>query len=158
MALCDNITECPDVFKACALPVFKMDCDTGLFDLSMDGCEASTDCQIQSQVIMALYGKARDESSTSSCKGGWWGDTLGAQPIGSKLWTLQGKRVTTQNIRDAERFIEAALKPLSDLGIIEAVSVNASDQGSTVSIDNITITRPDGTNNYSYLWEAGCGV
>lgn len=158
MAVCDTRAECPEDLQNCALPVFKMDCETGLFDLSLNDCEADTDCQIQSQVLMAIYGKARDESYFGNCKGGWWGDTLGVQPIGSKLWTLQGGRATGDSIRKTETYIEAALEPLVSAGMINAVSVNASERGGVIGIDNITITQPDGSNNYSYLWEAGCGV
>lgn len=158
MTICAESPECPDSFKDCLLPAFKMDCNTGLFDISINECAVDTDCQIQSQVIMAVFAKGRDESFAGGCKGGWWGDTLGSSAIGSRLWTFRSARASAQSPRRAEQYLEEALSPLVDLGIIDDVTVNASFSGGTVFIDDIKIKRPDGLNNYSYLWEAGCGV
>ena len=107
---------------------------------------------------MAVYGRARDETLDAECRGGWWGDTLGNSPIGSKLWTLSQRSSGGDAARKAEQYLEGALAPLASLGIINEVTVNASLSRGTLYIDDLNITKPSGTNNYSYLWEAGCGV
>lgn len=151
MASCPSAPECPGIVNQCQLPVFTIDCDTGLIDLALDGCETKTDCQIQSQIITALFVKGRDENAASNCRGGWW-----AGDIGSRLWTLENEVANDDAVRRTEQYIEEALAPLVSSGIIDTVSVNASLTLNTVNIDDILITRPDGENDYSYLWEAGC--
>lgn len=153
MSACNAAPECPTSAGKCNLPVFEYDCDTGLFDMAVTNCEAKTDCQIQSQLIMALFAKARDNSRTQCNRGGWWGGD-----IGSRLWTLDGIVIDDPDgiVNQAEQYLTEALSPLVTDGIIQDVSVNASMVDNEIVFDDIIITQPEGRTNYSYLWDRGC--
>ena len=85
-----------------------MDCETGLVDLKVDDCNVASDCQIASQVIMALFVKGRDASVADACKGGWWGDPQ----LGSRLWTLEGNSADN-SVLTVEQYVEEALAPIT---------------------------------------------
>lgn len=153
MSSCTTAPECQSVNRRCNLPVFAMNCETGFFDLSLSDCEVKTDCQIQSQIIMVLFAKARDNSRSECDRGGWWGGD-----IGSRLWTLRDTAIANpdETINQAEQYMAEALQPLIDSGIISEVNVNASIVDGKVKFDCIDIIRPEGRNNFSYLWDEGC--
>ena len=121
--------------------------------MAMDGCSTKADCQVQSQIIIALYAKARDESQPQCARGGWWGGELG-----SRLWTLENAVISNPDdiVNRAEQYLEEALAPLVADGIIDAVAVNASLVNNEIIFDDILINRPDGQTNFSYLWDKGC--
>lgn len=71
----------------------------------------------------------------SGDKRGWWGDEFQPFPIGSELWTLEGKPLNEAAIVDTERFIREALEPLSQQGIFETFTVRAYSVGKTMQAD-----------------------
>lgn len=78
---------------------------------------------------------------------GWWGDSFPSvvgDRIGSKLWLLQRRTITSQTIRDAQRYCEEALQWLLDDGHLTGVAVTIARPSPTRLNAHIVLSRPDG--------------
>lgn len=78
---------------------------------------------------------------------GWWGDSFPAlanDRIGSRLWLLRRRSLTSQTIRDAKRYAEEALAWLIDDGIVTTVAVTVSRSAVNTLSAVVELRRPEG--------------
>lgn len=87
-----------------------------------------------------------DERSTD--RGGWWGDELDDEPLGSRLWLLSRSKATEETLRNAEEYAYEALEWLVLDGVAERLTVAAmkaqrSGNADPVLILQIIVKKPD---------------
>ena len=102
---------------------------------------------------------AWQETSVEENKLGWapghpipedplrWGDSFPALAngrIGSRLWLLRRRSLTSQTIRDAKRYAEEALAWLIDDGIVTTVAVTVSRSAVNTLSAVVELRRPEG--------------
>lgn len=87
---------------------------------------------------------------------GWYADP----EMGSRLWLLQGRKVTAETLSDARQYAEEALAWMVTAGIFAAVSATASriaDVRGGIELA-VTYRRPDATADetlrFDQIWES----
>ena len=73
-----------------------------------------------------------DDAVDDSDRRGWWGDalpTVAGDRIGSRLWLLQRRTLSSETLRDAQSYAEEALEWMTDDGIVTAIAVVVERQG-----------------------------
>jgi phage gp46-like protein len=126
--------------------------DIELRDLTTD--------DLKTAVYISLFTDRRadsDDPVDNDNRGGYWGDSLETDPLGSRLWILRRAKITSDTIGLIEKYCLEALQWLIDDNIASQIIVTPERN----SIDKfrvdipITITRPNGvteTLNYSLNW------
>lgn len=83
-------------------------------------------------VMISLFSWRRADEGDEydgDTKYGWWGDTYCDDRIGSKLWQLMRRSLTSDTITEAQEMAETALQWLVDDGVCESVTVTAERNG-----------------------------
>jgi phage gp46-like protein len=100
--------------------------DAGGADL-VGGAALVTDEWLSVVVFTSLFTDAfaepEDRPAESEDHGGYWGDTFHPRSLGSKLWTLRRKKITTDIISRARGFCIDAVRWLVDAEYLLAVDV-----------------------------------
>ena len=105
---------------------------------------------LERAVIISLFTRRRAEPSDpvdDANRQGWWGDSFPAlanDRIGSRLWLLRRRSLTSQTIRDAKRYAEEALAWLIDDGIVTTVAVTVSRSAVNTLSAVVELRRPEG--------------
>lgn len=106
--------------------------------------------------VITDKGIQRDDTSASAVflslgldlrvdgEGGWWQETYSDMPQGSKLWSLAGRKITTEVLALAVQYAEEALQWMIDDGIASEVGATAVDKDGRIDLLP-TITLIDGT-------------
>jgi phage gp46-like protein len=108
-------------------------------------------------LLVSLFSDARaqddDELPTpSEDRRGWWPDNPDNR-FGSRLWLLEGAKITQDLLNDARQWVEEALQWFLDQEIFESISVAVSKRTPySISIDLI-ITRGTAPT-WEQLWDA----
>lgn len=130
-----------------------------LIDLNVIAGQLQRDGGLETAVIISLFTDRRvtDEQlpELEEGKRGWWGDLLSdidGDQIGSRLWTLERRKRTSETLRLFEDYAREALNWLVEDGIAESVTVEAEyNNGRLEAL--ISITRPAGTTRFRLLWD-----
>lgn len=137
--------------------------DDGLFDAVFENNDLSTDEGLQTAVTVSLFTDARVDKEElpegETDQRGWWGDALNDDndKIGSKLWTLERQKITTQVLEDFKQFSEESLQWLIDDQIAASINVVVERVDNFSISVVIEITRPQDERQryrYGYLWKA----
>ena len=124
------------------------------FDINVKDGDLEADGGLQTAVSISLFTDRRvnDEQlpDLAESKRGWWGDMfpeIDQDKIGSRLWTLEREKRTTQTLRRFEDFCEEALEWLLDDGVASTISVVASYNSDGQLEAELIITKPDGNQS-----------
>lgn len=99
---------------------------------------------LESAVMISLFTDARASADDRLPPGdtdrrGWWGNALGDDSIGSRLWLLRRSKRLPETLRRAEDYIREALAWLIEEQLAQRVEVSASWLSSTRMGATITI-------------------
>lgn len=145
--------------------------DIGLFikdncwDLELENGDLKNDKGLETAIAISLFTDRRvnDEElpPLQTTKRGWWGDMfpeIDQDQIGSRLWTLERSKRTTETLRLAEDYAREALQWLLEDGVAENFLVNATYDDYRMNL-NIEINKPLGRQSrFSVLWDAQEGI
>ena len=122
---------------------FELDIKVGDYDLlADDGAETATFISLFSNQWVDV-----DEIPyLTTARFGWWGDTLASivgDQIGSKLWTLDREKTTSQTLQRFIDYTKDALQWMLDDGFTDKIDVDAVYIRTGVIELMIDIYRPD---------------
>lgn len=116
---------------------------------------------LETAVLVSLFTDARAEPDDRLPPGdadrrGWWGNALGEEPIGSRLWLLRRAKRLPETLALARDYIREALAWLVGEGIAARVEVTTSwqDRGRINAL--IVISQADGSRaalRAEWAWE-----
>ncbi|WP_439598001.1 phage GP46 family protein [Falsiroseomonas sp.] len=112
------------------------------------GGEFLTAQALETAVMISLFTEARAAADDVLPQGetdrrGWWGNALGEDPIGSRLWLLRRAKCLPETLNLARDAIREALAWLVEDGIASKVEVTTSWISPTRMGAAITIHQPD---------------
>lgn len=129
--------------------------DIGLFlvnncwDLKVENGDFVGDEGLETAVSISLFTERRvsDEQlpDQETNKKGWWGDMfpdVDQDQIGSRLWTLERAKRTTETLRLYEDYSREALQWLIEDGVADSVEVSAEYDSNGQLIGTIVIAKP----------------
>lgn len=131
------------------------------FDINVKNGDLESDGGLQTAVTISLFTERRvtDEQlpELAESKKGWWGDMfpdIDQDKIGSRLWTLEREKRTTETLRRYEDYSKEALKWLIDDGVASTISVAAAYDANGFLQGDIIILKPDGTETrFQVNWD-----
>ena len=141
--------------------------DIGLFlinnciDLKLENGDLASDSGLETAVLLSLFSDQRAGETELPPghlnKRGWWGDlfpeTTGDR-IGSKLWTISRDKASPETSAIAEVRAKQALQWLIDDGVASSVNISAEFDSDKVLRMNITIIRPDQSEDvFGFFWD-----
>lgn len=137
---------------------FREDGQAG--DLVLGAVDLEPERGLASAVLLSLFTdrRARDGDELPFDQDdprGWWGDALGAFPLGSRLWTLHREKQTQQTLNRAREFAAEALQWLLDEEIAERIEVDATFPSMGVMAIDVAVHRPTvGLERFGfqYVW------
>lgn len=127
-----------------------MDISLKTGDITLANNDIVLDNGLETAVLISLFTDAPDGK-----RGGYWGDTLDARPMGSLLWTYKRGKITDATLPDIKATCAQALQWMIDDGVAESVTVSVTRTGLYSVQIVVNIARP-GTKipaEYTYLWE-----
>jgi phage gp46-like protein len=137
------------------MPDIKLTIDSfGNSDAAFLSGDIQTDAGLETAVYLSLFTDAYDPDSGD---GGYWGDALGDQALGSLLWTLRRSKMTADLPSRVKACISDALAWLTSNAIASSVSVTVTKASMFVLSIEIDITKPDSSVlnlKYAYNWQA----
>ena len=112
-----------------------------------EGGDFITAQALETAVMISLFTDARAAPDDVLPQGetdrrGWWGNALGEDPIGSRLWLLRRARRRPETLNLARDYIREALAWLIEDGIARKVEVTTSWISPTRMGATITIHQP----------------
>ena len=137
------------------------DPSTNLIDLFIENGQVKLGRDIETAVLISLGTdrEARpDDEVPGDDRGGWWADALNTDPndrIGSRLWLLKGKKLTSANLEKAREYCIEALQWMIDDSIAAKIEVFTEENAAGRLGARIRIHRPgDDVLEYRYvdLW------
>lgn len=137
--------------------IFKGAC----IDLSVLSGQLQRDSGLETAVIISLFTDRRvtveQLPDLSESQRGWWGDLLSdidQDQIGSRLWTLDRSKRTTETLRLFEDYVKEALDWMIEDGIAQTVEATAFYTDNKSLGSDIKIARPNGNETrYTLLWD-----
>lgn len=134
----------------------------GCFDIEIIDNDLARDDGLETALAISLFTDQRvsDEDLPHGhlSKRGWWGDMfpeVDQDKIGSRLWTLNPGKTTTETLRRSEDFARESTKWLIDDGIADAINVLSEYNNSKHLVINVEIVKPDGlSSKYAVVWDA----
>lgn len=139
--------------------------DTGTADIAFVTGDAVRDAGLTTAIILSLFTDQVADEAYPLAPGedprGWWGNTYGDVPLGSRLWELaRAKKYdnTTLPLR-ARDYCAEALQWLLDQGIASKldIAVEWLPRPRSALAISITVHKPDGTsinNRFDWVWNA----
>ena len=133
----------------------------GSFDLEIKNGDVVRDDGLETAVTISLFTDRRvteeEKPYLANSKRGYWGDLfseIDGDKMGSRLWTLEREKRTTEVLRRAEDYTREALQWLIDDGVVLSISAIASyDNNKFINID-VKIIKPLGNESrYKILWD-----
>ena len=128
---------------------------TGDWQLTGDG-GLLTAPALETAVMVSLFTDARalpeDRLPPGEDPRGWWGNALGGDPIGSRLWTLRRAKREPETLRRAEDMVREALAWLVADGVASRVEVACEWRTATRMGATIDIHQPTGTAALRAEW------
>jgi phage gp46-like protein len=134
----------------------------GCFDLEIKDDDLVGDDGLETALAISLFTDKRvtDEELPMGHKSkrGWWGDMypeVDQDQIGSRLWTLDPEKRTTETLRRSEDFARAACAWMIEDGLADAINVLSEYNSSKHLILNVDVVKPDGlTSRFAVVWDA----
>lgn len=131
------------------------------FDLNIVVEDLEEDNGLETAVAISLFTEKRvneeELPALETDKRGWWGDMfpqVDLDKIGSRLWTLERAKTTTDTLRRSEELCKEALVWMLEDGLASAIIVQSEYNSSKQLIINIEITRPEEeSERFSVLWD-----
>jgi phage gp46-like protein len=129
-------------------------------DLEFDGEDLILDEGLISSILISLFSDRRAEPDDElpdpgGCRRGWWGDGLGRDQIGSRLWLLNRRKQTPETRQLFLEFTKEALEWLITDGVASKVEVDATWKSQGLLIVDVLIARPNGqTIRFDYVWDS----
>ena len=133
----------------------------GSFDVEIKNGDVVRDDGLETAVTISLFTDRRvteeEKPYLANSKRGYWGDLfseIDGDKMGSRLWTLEREKRTTEVLRRAEDYTREALQWLIDDGVVLSISAIASyDNNKFINID-VKIIKPLGNESrYKILWD-----
>jgi len=137
--------------------VIKENC----FDINVKDGDLEADGGLQTAVTISLFTERRvtDEQlpDLATSKKGWWGDMfpdVDQDKIGSRLWTLERAKRTTETLRRYEDYSKEALEWMLEDGVASTISVAAIYDTNGFLVGDILIFKPDATETrFQVNWD-----
>lgn len=123
-----------------------------VLDVTIENGDLKMGDSLATAVVMSLFCDAR---SVTNATGGWWGDALANYQYGSQLWTLRGRKLTSENLALIKKYAENALQWIISDGVASSVSVSVVREGIDRVSLAVTIQRPGGmSKSYKFykIW------
>lgn len=138
------------------------DSNIGEFDIGFFNGDFVLDDGLETAVAISLFSEARVPDSDylpehAGNRSGWWADeTLPDNDrIGSLLWLLNRKSITTEMIRIAHDYAVDALQWMVADGVAKTIEVSIEKIGLNSLAFHVVITSPeDVIYKYKLLWSA----
>jgi phage gp46-like protein len=113
-----------------------------------------TDAGLDTAVTISLFSDAQRRATDPAAplRGGWWGDALEADAIGSRLWVFARSGLSPDVLRGIESAAKDALKWLVKDGVATSVTAVATRVGQNLRLQ-VAIVRAASGGTYDYLWE-----
>ncbi len=132
------------------------------FDLVIENDDLKGDDGLETALAISLFTDRRvtDEQlpDFAVSKRGYWGDMypeVDQDKIGSRMWTLEREKKTSETLRTAEDFTREALQWLIEDVIADSFTVTASYDSSNFLLLDIKILRPDESESrYGIVWDS----
>ena len=134
------------------------------------GALSSRGYELETAVILSLFldaeAKPEDNVPASELRRGWWGDAFAEVPgdkIGSRIWTLERAKATTETLRKLEAIAADALKWLVEDRVAAKVVPTAAYEpdgfGTKRALLGVDVYRPSEATPESFgPWEALRGL
>lgn len=120
---------------------------TGAGDLRLDGVDLAADDGLGTAVLVSLFTDRRvrpDElPEGDSGRRGWWGDVLGEDEIGSRLWLLSREKRTADVLVRAEAYAREALEWMIEDEVAQGIEVSAGWSDNAELSLRVAVTLPD---------------
>lgn len=131
------------------------------FDLNIVDNDLEADKGLETAVALSLFTNKRVEEEElpdlETDRQGWWGDMfpqVDLDKIGSRLWTIERSKRTTETLRRSEELCKEALNWMLEDGLASAIKVNSEYNSDKHLIINIEISRPEKeSERFSVLWD-----
>lgn len=123
-----------------------------IFDISLANGDIVAGDTLKTSVMLSLF---CDAKASSGPNGGWWGDALDDYQYGSQLWTLYGRKLTTENLSLIKKYAENALQWMISDGVAKSTTVTVAREGIDRISMSVSIRKPDGmSQSYKFykLW------
>src|SRR5690554_529175 len=137
----------------------KLFMDINSADIDVEDRDALQDAGLETAIIISLFTDARvfPEELPEGLEdlGGFWGDLILEESVGSKLWTLRRKKLNNTFLNNFEEFAVQALSWMIEEQIASSIKVDVNYIGDTVNFE-IRIKRPEKdllNFRYSLNWE-----
>jgi phage gp46-like protein len=133
----------------------------GSFDVEIKNGDVVRDDGLETAVTISLFTDRRvteeEKPYLANSKRGYWGDLfseIDGDKMGSRLWTLEREKRTTEVLRRAEDYTREALQWLIDDGVVLSISaISSYDDNKFLNID-VKIIKPLGNESrYKVLWD-----
>lgn len=98
-----------------------------------------------------------DDDYDGTDRKGWWGDTDADYQIGSRIWLLRRRKLTSSTATKAASYAKEALQWLIDDGVVESVTITTQIVYPRRLNMAITYQKPDLTSTtvqYFWVWES----
>lgn len=134
-----------------------------LYDLDFSKGDLSLTASLLNSVLLSFGTWLRETSVGKAVidpvMGGWFGNALESQPVGSFLWKNVSGKLDQANLDDAVSKAKEALKWMVDDGVADSVNVTAEISATAENTANFTVTlvKPDKseeTFEFQANWEA----
>lgn len=133
----------------------------GMFDLKIEKGDVVRDDGLETAVIISLFTDRRvteeEKPYLANSKRGYWGDLfseIDGDKMGSRLWTLEREKRTTEVLRRSEDYAREALQWMIEDGVVLSISANASYDENKFLIIDLEIRKPLGNESrYQVLWD-----
>ena len=126
-------------------------------DIEYQSGDVLIDDGLDTAIFISLFTDAPDGTG----QGGWWGDAVDAQPVGSLLWTLGRSVINDELLASAKEYCSDALQWLIDDDIAKTVDVTVEITGQFSIGIAIQITKADSSTlslQYAYNWQAQANI
>lgn len=123
-----------------------------IFDIAIENGDMKQGDSLKTAVCMSLFCDARSPTRSG---GGWWADSLNGYSCGSQIWSMSGKKLTSENLALIKKYAENALQWMITDGVASSVAVSAAREGIDRMALSVTIRKPDGMQkSYKFyqLW------
>ena len=95
--------------------------DHGQIQFDLDATDTLVDA-----AIVSLFTNSRaypEDEFLDQTQGGYWGDLLGKEPLGSKLWTLQREVKSSDVLDKSEEYGMQAIAWMKEEGLFESINL-----------------------------------
>lgn len=143
--------------------------DVGFFEVEGQACpdlviengDLKADNGLETSALISLFSNKRVTFEQlppgENDRQGWWADLI-SEPvddqIGSRLWTLERRKVTNSTAIDMESILSEAFNWMLEDGIASQIVVESAISGDNEIKGSAQIFKPDGDNiPFKFIWD-----